>query len=370
MNSLSGKQALANLRTNDLSRWKKGENSAKTRIDRRICLPHGNQSFTCSRDDSIFAIGSCFARNVEERLETAGANVLSKNIQVSDLGQKSARVGGMFNKYNPITILQELLWTAGEQEFPEAGFLPAKEGNYYDAHLKKNSGNATIEALKRRRSDIKDYFSQVFDADLVIITLGLTEAWYDNLAAYYINDAPHPQLIHTSDRFSFEILSYESCLSALRQISEVLGRYGKPNAKLVVTVSPVPLNATFTEQDIIVANMNSKCTLRAAAGSFCSARSGVDYFPSFEAAMVSDPTLVWEEDRRHVSDFMVGQIIQAFLKRYRFIEEEPNAEFHKESDDATSEQMIIKKLRQDLKKYKNQMIKMEKQLWAELKKDS
>lgn len=357
---ISSKDALANIRANSLSRWTKTGSCANKRIEQRICIPGSTQSFECDPADSIFAIGSCFARNVEERLELAGADVLSRHIDVQDLGAGSARVGGMFNKYNPVTILQELRWAAGEEPFPEAGFLPTGERRFYDAHLRKSSGNADKEALKARRLEIRDYFAQAFNADLVIVTLGLTEAWYDHETGHYVNEAP-PGRVMRSDRFGFEVLGHETCLDTLERIHSLLQVHGKPGQKMLITVSPVPLNNTFTEEDVMVANMTSKTTLRSAAHPFCSTHERVDYFPSFEAVLHSDPMIVWEGDRRHVTDFMVGQIIQAFLERYGFVASREITTNTPESIDETSEQAIIRKLKHEARTYKEQIIKLEKQ---------
>lgn len=85
---------------------------------------------------------------------------------------------------------------------------------------------------------------------------------------------------------------------------------------MVITVSPVALERTYTNQDVIVANMMSKSTLRSAAGTLSIQADGVDYFPSYEAAMVSDPNLVWMGDRRNITDWMVTQIIKTFTQSY------------------------------------------------------
>lgn len=182
--------ALADAKANKLSKWTKTEASANYRINRLICVPGNLQSFTNQPSDSIFAIGSCFARNVEERLELAGAKVLSRNVEVSNIGAGSARFAGIFNKYNPASILQELQWASDEEEYPEAGFLSVSNGIFYDAHLRRSSGESDKASLGERREEIKHYFRQAFEADLVIITLGLTEAWYDHETRHYLNEPP------------------------------------------------------------------------------------------------------------------------------------------------------------------------------------
>lgn len=138
--------------------------------------------------------------------------------------------------------------------------------------------------------------------------------------------------------------------------------HGKPNLRMIITVSPVPLNRTFTNQDVIVANTTSKSTLRSAAHAFCEATERVDYFPSFEAAMYSEPSIVWEGDRRHVTDFMVGEIIRIFMERYGFASVSEPLEDNSIPFQQTPEMKVIIKLKQETKLLKQRIIELEKKL--------
>lgn len=51
--------------------------------------------------------------------------------------------------------------------------------------------------------------------------------------------------------------------------------------KKIFTVSPIPLNFTFTDNDIVVANKYSKSMLRASVEQFIDNKN-IFYFPSFE----------------------------------------------------------------------------------------
>jgi hypothetical protein len=175
---ITAKDALACTKGNPHDRWVGGDElSARHRILSQVIVPVGKQTFTPKLGSTFFAMGSCFARNVEERLELSGANVLSRKMEVRDLGASSGRALGMYNKYTPYSILQELQFASGERDFPLSGFLPVSEELYYDAQLRTNSGDASIEALTARRAEIRASFAQAFQADVIILTLGLIEAW-------------------------------------------------------------------------------------------------------------------------------------------------------------------------------------------------
>jgi hypothetical protein len=88
-------------------------------------------------------------------------------------------------------------------------------------------------------------------------------------------------------------------------------------ARMIVTVSPVPLHATFTPLDVRVANTESKARIRAAVSEFVERHPDVSYFHSYEmvttAERLSDFML---EDGRHVSSLAVDYILQQFLAQY------------------------------------------------------
>lgn len=297
-------------------RWTKGVNCARDRLEFGIVVPEWAPSFQIELGAQVFAIGSCFARNIELALLKQGITVTSAAPESDLLELRTNLNVGLLNQYNPVSIHQELEWAAGFSTFPTNGLL--KLGNeYVDPYLRGQAQCGSRDQMQTRRDRLRQYFAQAFAADVVILTLGLTETWFDRQTRRVLAEVPSPRLWQQyRDRFEFKALSYAECEAVLKSIGALLKKYGKPNQKVVVTVSPVALARTFSGQDILVANMMSKSTLRTAAGAFAAHVAGVDYFPSYEAAMLSDPALVWQRDRRNVTDFMVTQIIQTFTQRY------------------------------------------------------
>jgi hypothetical protein len=86
--------------------------------------------------------------------------------------------------------------------------------------------------------------------------------------------------------------------------------------QMVVTVSPVPLSATFSGQDIVVANMESKSILRAAARALVDRHANVSYFPSYEMVLYSAQEKAWRPDRIHVNPELVAHITGRFVASY------------------------------------------------------
>jgi hypothetical protein len=93
-----------------------------------------------------------------------------------------------------------------------------------------------------------------------------------------------------------------------------------PDCKILVTVSPVNLWATFRQDiDVISASCNSKATLRAVADEFAVRHENVFYFPAFEMATIYQPLsglTYFSEGRQnfHVNKPTVKFIMQHFFK--------------------------------------------------------
>jgi hypothetical protein len=67
--------------------------------------------------------------------------------------------------------------------------------------------------------------------------------------------------------------------------------------------------------DVIVANTQSKATLRAACAEVCARHDNVDYFPSYEDVSLSRRR-VWQKDMRHVTDWFVSRIVESMADNY------------------------------------------------------
>jgi hypothetical protein len=76
------------------------------------------------------------------------------------------------------------------------------------------------------------------------------------------------------------------------------------------------MSATFSGEDIRIANAYSKSVQRAAIGEFVSRHDRVDYFPSYETVTLGSPPAMWRPDRRHVHDFVINAIMGRVLEAY------------------------------------------------------
>jgi hypothetical protein len=249
-------------------------------------------------------------------------------------------------------MLQEFQWASGEKKYPDEAFLRTRAGLFYDPHIRRKVSDADLAELRSRRQNVREYFQRAFKANVIVVTLGLAELWFDNTTGLALNEIPDAHNVRLSpDRFSFCFSEVSDNIVALEEMHTLLIRHGCKDFRMVITTSPVPLVRTFTGDDIIIANMHAKSTLRVAAREFALRHENVDYYPSYEAAMLSDRSIVWADDQLHVSDFMVGQIIATFLRRYGI-----DVPLDEISDESTTDTDLILKLRHEVDRYKQLLL--------------
>ncbi len=294
--------------------------SPKRRKDSLVPFPKVAHTapFRFDRSAPIYAVGSCFARNVELSLEERGFNVASLPQPDSPLSQVA---GGrsLFNKYAPHAIEQELSWALHpDVTHPgDLAFLRLKEDEYLDPHF-GGSHIVPLPELQALRAAYNTHIQGIKQCPVLIITLGLVECWYDKELDLYLNLAPpHAAIAAYPGRFEFRVLDYAEVLESLERSYGLLQRFGHPELKLLVTVSPVPLARTFRDDDVLQASCYSKSVLRAAVEVFRLNKENVAYFPSYEIVTLADRAVAWgNADYRHVNPNMVARVMQAALSPY------------------------------------------------------
>lgn len=314
---LSAEKAFEVTKNNPHARWPtrsvKGNNLYPN------CKPSVEPLFSLDPADGIFAIGSCFARNIEEYLVRLGARVESYSIDfpASEM-PPGARKNDLIVKYTPPSIYQELLFAFDDEARGRQWDLivEGRAGRFYDLTLPTWFPAVSLGRAKERRTQINELFSRIADCRLVVVTLGLVECWRDNHVGEFITAAPTPELIKKyPGRFSFKVLSFDECMDYTRRSIELL-RSINPEVQVVLTTSPVALGRTFTNEDVIVANAYSKSTLRSVSGEVAYKYDYVDYFPSYEVVIFSKNEDSWSDDLRHVKDAKVGEIMHHFASAY------------------------------------------------------
>ena len=313
---LSAEEALKRVRHTD-SRWPR---TPEAQADRLIPLaqPRFWPSFKIGKNESIFTVGSCFARNIEKQLIQEGYNVAAARFEPPAETGFKADPDALLNRYVVWSIAYELKWALGHgKPFPEQAYLAMGEKKWFDPHLHPLVAPASGKVVHERRAAITRYMATAAQARVFIMTLGLAEAWYDNHTGLYLNGVlPTKARKLYKDRFEFHLLDYEQILSGLEYIHALLDRYGHPDVRMLVTVSPVAMNTTFTGGEVLSANTYSKAVQRAAVEAFVRRHDNVDYFPSYESVVLSDRRRAWREDQAHASDEIVRLNVLRMIEAY------------------------------------------------------
>lgn len=275
--------------------------------------------FRVQRSSSFFMMGSCFARGLESALSAQGLLVKSLSKRFDDLvAVEGSRPIGVANRYNTGSILNEFRWALDPgNPFPDAALIDLSDGNAIDPHMNAALGLTNRDETMMRRGMFGEITAEIAHADVVVLTLGLLEVWFDNKLGLVMNVAPTMPMVRAEpDRFVFGRLRHADNLRNLNEIHSLLQRYAKPGYKVIITVSPVPLGLTFTNDDVVAANTYSKSVLRAVATDFAEEHDNVDYFPSYEIVMNSKFDTSWIHDKRHPQGKLGGHIMRTFVANY------------------------------------------------------
>ena len=242
----------------------------------------------------VVAIGSCFARYFILWLAEHGFNKSMPQSPYNAL----LRFGSQLE--SPAVVAQQFRWAFGE--------LDDKAVLWID------NNKEVFEASEARRQLVRD---TLLATDVLILTLGLSEVWYDRVTGEPLWRAlPVDQF--DPERHVFRVETMAQTLQWLETIERLRARH-VPDMRIIFTVSPV-LQLTFRPVSALTANSASKAIVRAALDEFLRNHQEdvgrrLFYFPSYElvANYFIDP---YEHDNHHISPTVAAGIISYFVQHY------------------------------------------------------
>lgn len=243
----------------------------------------------------VLAIGSCFARNFILWLAEHGFNKQFPNSPYNAL----LKYGADFE--SPAVIAQQFRWAFDELS--------------QDSILWIDKNKQIIPVTEEGKKQVREVLE---NTDILILTLGLSEVWYDNISGEPLWRSLTKDTFN-SDRHVFRVETVTKTLEWLECIEYLRQKY-LSNLKIIYTLSPIPLKATFRPISAITANSVSKAILRASLDEFLRNHETIInkelfYFPSYE--IVTDFFLdAFREDNRHLSAIVPGTIIAYFAKYF------------------------------------------------------
>jgi hypothetical protein len=283
------------------------------------------RKFALAADDKIATAGSCFAQHISRHLKANGYGVLDVEPAPQWLPAElhaqygfstySARYGNIYTVAQLLQLARECLG-----RFRPADLAWAKGGKVFDAlrPAVEPEGYADEEELRlHRRYHLGRVRTMFAEADVLIFTLGLTEAWLHKPSGTVYPTCPGV-IAGAFDAaqhgfVNFDVLQMEAMFRAFVGCLEAL-RPGRGPPRIILTVSPVPLTATASGKHVLAANTYSKAALRALAGLLADRHDFVDYFPSFE--IVTNPAArgtFFDANLRTVTAHGVEQVMRIFF---------------------------------------------------------
>ncbi len=322
-----------------LDRWFKGEFCHRFPVDRDL-LPEDvllgwmPQDRVITHDSRVIAFGSCFAEHFIRFLSAHGYNNWTTPSEQYSPSEENLLLALGQTFENIFVVVQQFRWAFGEFA-PKPGLWITKDKVCFDA-------------TEERRRKLLEALSA---ADVVVITLGLSEVWFDQ-----VENEPlwrtMPENLYEPDRHRFRLAAVSETEEALLVLDRILQQHC-PRLKVILTLSPIPLLATFRNQSAVTANHVSKAILRVALDAFFSrvdilSSGRYHYFPSYELAfsLFGNP---FEADNRHVRPEVAGAILEIFRDRYTDIPGSSEAwKKHVQGDEGARSQ--VRALEQELKK--------------------
>jgi hypothetical protein len=266
--------------------------------------------------------GSCFAQHISRHLKMKGLSCLDLEPSPTELTKSEAYdfgFGQFTCRYGNIYTARQLyqLFLESENRFFHGDDIWCKDGRFYDALRPSLDpvGYRRPEFVKSQRAvHLKAVSNMWRTFDVFVFTLGLTECWVSKQFGTAYPTAPGTVAgVYDSNNYEFINLNYEQIYSDLSSFwSEV--KKINPRAKILLTVSPVPLTATATDEHVLVATTYSKSVLRAVAGDFVKNSLDAYYFPSFEI-ISSHPsrTIFYEPNLRSINKAGVDFVMNHFF---------------------------------------------------------
>jgi tetratricopeptide (TPR) repeat protein len=242
-----------------------------------------------SKDTRFFTMGSCFARNLAKSLNNSG--YVSHHMEISEYINTTFANKVFVDWLNDADI-------AGAIRDRIAELLPP-------GWSKEN----TLQVIK--------------NSDVFILTLGVAAAFFDRVTGDFV--LPRPSALNSrvlAEKYLFRTTSVKENVENVLYLIEFI-RNICPQMKIIVTVSPVPLLASFEYESAVQADCLSKSTMRLVAHEVVnnSNISNILYWPSFEVFRwagsnasnyyAADDGAAW-----HVSEEKVAGTIRAFVEMF------------------------------------------------------
>ncbi|MCA9541051.1 MAG: GSCFA domain-containing protein [Myxococcales bacterium] len=277
-----------------------------------------------TRTDRIATAGSCFAQRLGRALRERGLALFDVEPPPAALPpeQHAAFGYGLYTaRYGNLYTTRQLLQLA-EQAFGERDPRPivwTRGARFFDAQrptVEPEGLDSPAEVAAHRAWHLDRVRALFAQMEVFVFTLGMTEAWADRATGTVFPTAPGVVAGRYDPAESALLqLGFQDVCDELEAFRALLARHRTgPRCRILLTVSPVPVAATATDDHVLVAAVGSKATLRAAATELRARHADIDYLPSFD--LVASPCnggLYYNANRRTITPEGVARAVALFF---------------------------------------------------------
>lgn len=297
-------------------------NSAASSPDLALIDFDFGKKFSFTASDRFATSGSCFAQHFGRQLMARGGNVMFAETRHPMIPETyghgyevfSARYGNIYTTRQLLELLQQ----ATGRRAPVFDFGLRADGRIVDMCRPRAvpAGFSSVEEAEAdRRYHLLAVQALLQQLDVFVFTLGLTESWYHATGDYCYPVVPGAAAgVFAPEVHKFVNFSAGQIVADLHAIVDII-KAANPNAKILLTVSPVSLVATAEPRSAVVSTVASKSILRAAVDEVSRQLACVDYFPSYE--IITSPISrgrFWERNCRDVSADGVNTVMDIFFR--------------------------------------------------------
>lgn len=317
--------------------WRKAvEKTSPAKVDPVVAC-----GFQIGPDDKVATAGSCFAQHIARALSASGLNYYAPETGDAALGYGlfSARYG---NIYTPAQ-LNQLIDRAYGRFTPHDAAWEALNGDCVDPFrpevpIMPATRAGVVADLECHLTKVREMIENM---DYFVFTLGLTEAWRRRsdgavfpIAPGVIAGSMNPaiyEFVNFDERETYDHL--DQAITKIRAVN--------PDVKIILTVSPVPLKATYEPRHVLTSTTYSKAVLRVAAERACREFADTFYFPSLEIITGAfNRGTYFAEDLRSVRPEGVQHVMRLFLKHGTTANEEEARRMQEEHDVLCAEEFL------------------------------
>lgn len=179
-------------------------------------------------------------------------------------------------------------------------------------------GYATVDEMRADRERHLAAVRHMLETmDVFVFTFGHTETWRHKPDGAILQLAPgvaggawDPSVYEFYNMTVSEVV--RDFMAAVDRIREV-----NPKVRIVLSVSPVGIIATYEDRHVIESNCAVKAILRAAADEVVRARPNIAYLPSYDLATVSpNVPMFYREDTRRINPYGVDRAMRVFFDHF------------------------------------------------------